>query len=336
MSTNLSAGELRAEAQRLASLGAWGEVHSLLLGQQDAVRQSIECTALLAEALLRTGQSRVAGDWLSATLPTLRSTHDRRHFRRATMLWGAAYFEQGDLEQARDAFNSALELARADADDVVVARAMNNLGAIANIEGKWAEAMALYNLAVSAHQRLGNRRGLAECYHNMAITYRDLGRLEEADELEQRSVAHARDSDEFRLVAHARLGRAEIALRRGDPSLAEASARRVAKEFADAGDPVREADAWRLAGVACTKQGKFTESRILLDEALERTRELGALLNAAETLRARAELLAASGEPEMALADARSALLLFHQLGAEREYAAILRWIERLDLDEGL
>jgi len=143
--------------------------------------------------------------------------------------------------------------------------------------------MALYNLAVSAHQRLGNRRGLAECYHNMAITYRDLGRLEEADELEQRSVA----------------------------------------------------DALRLAGVACTKQGKFTECRILLDEALERTRELGALLNAAETLRARAELLWASSEPDLWLSDARSALGLFHQLGAEREYAAIMRWIDGLGVDEG-
>jgi tetratricopeptide (TPR) repeat protein len=207
---------------------------------------------------------------------------------------------------------------------------MNNLGAIANIEGKWAEAMALYNLAVSAHQRLGNRLGLAEAFHNMAITYRDLGRLQEADELEQRSVMHARESAEPRMEAHARLGRAEIALRRGDPSWAEASARRVAQDFAAVGDLVRRADALRLAGVACMRQGKHAESVALLDEALLQTRTLGAMLNAAETLRARAELRLAEGDADGARVDAVDALVLFQQLGAEGEAAALRLWMQEL------
>lgn len=308
----------------------------MLQGEPDEVHQSVECVVLLAEALLRTGQSRQASEWLRAEMPALQLTDDRRNTRRATMLWGAAHFELGELDQARTIFSTALDLARVDADDATLARAMNNLGAIANIEGNWAEAMSLYTLAVSAHQRQGNRVGLAQCYHNMAITYRDLGRLQEADDLEQRSVAQARDSDEPRLVAHARLGRAEIALRRGDPSLAEASARRVARDFADAGDPVRQSDALRLAGVSCTAQGKYAEARLLLDDALQRTQELGAVLNAAETLRARAELAAALGDVRLALNDARSARSLFQSLGAEREEAAIRQWIADLDVDDDI
>lgn len=321
---------LRSEAQRLASTGAWHSVGALLLDARETISHNLECATLLAEALLRTGKSRQAGEWLQLALPAHEASDDRRHFRRALLLRGAAHFEQGELDDARQAFTRAMEQGREEGDDAVVARAMNNLGAIANIEGKWAEAMALYNLAVSVHQRLGNRLGLAEAFHNMAITYRDLGRLEEADELEQRSVAQARESGEPRMEAHARLGRAEIALRRGDPSWAEASARRVAQDFAAAGDRVRRADALRLAGVACMRLGKREEASALLDEALEQTRALGAMLNAAETLRARAELRLADGDLVATRADAAEALALFQQLGAEGEAGELQLWMRGL------
>jgi len=321
---------LRSEAQRLAATGAWHAVGALLLEERETVGHNLECTTLLAEALLRTGRSRQAREWLQVTLPAHDASDDRRHLRRALMLRGAAHFEQGELEEARHSFTRAMEQGREDKDDAVVARAMNNLGAIANIEGKWAEAMALYNLSVSAHQRQGNRLGLAECFHNMAITHRDVGRLQEADELEQRSVAHAQESAEPRLVAHARLGRAEIALRRGDPSWAEASARRVAQDFAAFGDRVRRADALRLAGVACLRQGKRAEALALLNEALHETRALGAMLNAAETLRARAELRLADGDVGEARVDALDAQVLFGQLGARREAQDIRQWLNDL------
>ncbi len=329
------AGEVRAHARRLVNDGAWSSVAAWLQEHAVDTRAVPELAALLAEALVRTGRAHEARDWLAEVLPGIEASGDRASLRRATVLSGAAHFQLGALDLARLAFSEALELARFDADDALVARAMNNLGLIANIEGHWTEALSLYHLAVSAHQRMGNSRGLAECYHNMAITYRDLERLAEADELEQRSVEFARESQQGWLVSVARLGRAELALRRGDASLAEAGARRVADEFAAAGDPVREADALRLAGVACQVSGKYGDARALLDDALRRTREHGAVLNEAETLRARAELLAATGEPNAALADARSALGLFGQLHAERETAALLRWIDALPLGSG-
>ncbi len=333
MSPDSRLRELRIQAQQLATVGKWSDAGALLLENATLIREHPECAALLGEALVRTGRAREARAWLSDVLHIMQASEDRASLRKATVLSGAAHFELGELEDARRAFLDALDLARTDADDALVARAMNNLGAIANIEGDWTGALALYHLAVSAHQRMGNTRGLAECYHNMAITFRDMGRLEQADELEQRSAEFAHDSRNLLLVSIARLGRAELALRRGDPTLAEAGARRVAHEFAVAGDPVREADALRLAGVACTATGKYPEGRRLLNFALARARQHGAVLNEAETLRSRAELLAASGAPDAALDDARAALGLFRQLHAEQDSAALLRWIEALSLE---
>lgn len=340
MNAELGIREIRAQAQRFASAGAWTDAGALLLVHAARIRAHPETAALLAESLVRTGRAREARDWLAGVMPAIEASEDRASLRRATVLNGAAHFALGELDVARRGFNDAMELARADGDDALVARAMSNLGAIANIEGDRSGALALYHLAISAHQRLGNTRGLAECFHNMAITLRDLGRLQEADELEQRCVEFARDAGQPLLVSIARLGRAELALRRGDASFAEATARRAATEFAAAGEPVREGEAQRLAGVACTLNGKYREARVLLDFAVERARQHGAVLHEAEALRSRAELHAAAYDPRStldgrraALDDARAALGLFGQLRATDESAALLRWIEALPLD---
>lgn len=321
--------ERRAQARRLADAGSWLDVVALL-DADPASRADLASVALLAEALVRTGAAARARDLLVAVVPGFAQSTDRASLRRATVLCGAAHFELGELADARRRFNEALELARDDGDEPLVARAMNNLGAIDNVQGRRAEALAHYQLAVSMHQRLGSARGLAECYHNMAITYRDLGQLDEADELERRCVEHARTADLGRLARIARLGRAELALRRGDAALAEAAALRVAREFAEGDDPVREADALRLAGVAATTQGRPGEAGRLLAQALEQARRHGAVLNEAETLRAIAELRAATGDTAGALEDARAALAMFDALRATEETAALLSWIAAL------
>lgn len=333
MSESRGIPELRDQASRLAAAGEWSDASALLLAHAPRLRAHPETAALLAEALVRTGRAREARDWLAGALPTIEASDDRASLRRANVLAGAAHFMLGELEAARRSFQETLELARVDGDDALVARAMSNLGAIANIEGDRTGALALYHLAISAHQRLGNTRGLAETFHNMAITIRDLGRLGEADELEQRSAEYARDARQPLLASIASMGRAELALRRGDTSFAEAKARRAAREFAAAGELVREAEAMRLAGVACTLSGKVHEARELLDFAVERTHRHGAVLHQAEALRSRAEFHLVNGEPRRALDDARAALGLFGQLRATEDSAALLRWIEALPLD---
>lgn len=321
---------LRSQTRRLVASGAWSEVNALLLANESAARAHPELVRLLGEGLIRVGRAREARDWLVEALPRLQGTDDRLSLRMATVLSGAAHLELGELDPARQAFEATLELARYDRDEALIARAMNNLGIVANIEGRWDDAIALYTLALTMHQRNGDRRGLAECCHNLAITHRDRGELAEADELERRSAEYAREAEQERLVALARLGRAEIALRRRDFALAATSARRLAVEFERLGDRIRAADAIRLEGVASTGLRHFGRARALLDQALASSREIGALLNVAEALRARAELGVAMGRVEEALADGHAAIEAYGTLGAGRESDALARWLAGL------
>jgi len=175
--------------------------------------------------------------------------------RRARDLLGASHVARGTLDDARRAFERALELGQQHGDALTVARATSNLGAIATVRGDARRALALYLLAVPAYQRVGSAHGLAQTYHNMAVSLRELGRLGAADECERRAIEFARDAECPHLVALAQLSRAELSLRAGDAPLAQAGAYRAAERFDALGDAISAARARRVLQAARRVRG---------------------------------------------------------------------------------
>lgn len=323
---------LATQARVLASRNAWGEVAALLgaPGERTTVSGDLELVCLLGEAWLRTGRAREARTLFTDTLAQFRDFGGNPTMRRARNLCGAAHFELGEYDEALTAFSRAAELAQLDGDDLLVAQSSNNLAMIANIRGRHEEALARYRVALPAYQRLGNAIGLARSMHNIAITYRDTERFDDAEEYEQRAIAEARAAGDEALVAIVMAGRAEIQLMRGDPSMAEATALHAATLLAQVPDPARRADALRLAGKARSRTGDHQGARGLLDDAISTARECGAALIEAESLRARAEVLRQLGDTSRARADAEAALALFTRLKAVREEAATAAWLDAL------
>lgn len=318
-------------ARAQAAAGAWGDVRALLSARAAELREHPELTTLLAEAHLRARQPRDAGAWLDSAMPSLERRGDPAALRRAVNLLGAANFELGELRDAESAFGRAVELGRIEDDDLLVARATNNLGLIADVRGQRAEALQLFRLAIPAYQRLGHARGLAETYHNMAIAYRHLDALEDADECERRAIEFATEAGSRRLAAMARVGRAELSLMQGDPALAGAAARIAAREFAALPDPVMEADALRLCALASIRHGDLAEVRPMLERAITLASTHGNALIEAEALRTRAELALVEHDRPAALADARAALAILERLDAVEETEALASWIEEVE-----
>jgi tetratricopeptide (TPR) repeat protein len=327
---------LRTELDRPMAEGNWIAVRELLASRADTLALSGDLTALYGEVLLRTGQSQAAREWLAQALLKLEHRGEQVALRRVMNLLGIALFELGSLEDAAGILEQVAEIAWSNGDDLLLAKARNNLGTIANVRGQRDKALTLYQLAVPVYQRLGSPIGLAECYHNMAITYRDSFALDRADECEQRAIEFAGQAGSRRLTALARLGRAEISLRKGEVSLAEAGATYAASAFHEAADPVGEGDALRLIGVARTLQGKLDQAHTALETALGLTREHGAALNEAETLRALAEWAAAYGDHHLARAHGNAAVALLERLGATEDAATVRLWMrENLLSDHG-
>jgi tetratricopeptide (TPR) repeat protein len=315
-------GALAAEARVMAAAGAWADVAALLSARSHDAARHPELAAMLGEALLRTRQPRLARTWLRRALPRVTRSGDRVALRRAINLTGAANFEVGDLAAARAQFERAVELGRLDGDDLLLARATNNLGLIANMRGEHATALSLYRLAIHAYQRFGQAAGMAESYHNMAITFGDAGELRRADECESRAEEFAREAGNVRLVTMARVGRAEVSLRRGDPAFAAVTARRAAEEYARLPDGSLRADALRLLGVATLALGRPADALVPLQTAVALSRLHGDALIEAEARRGLAECHRARGSLAPARREAGRALRLFSRFGSAHDVAA--------------
>ncbi|MEO7712847.1 MAG: tetratricopeptide repeat protein [Gemmatimonadaceae bacterium] len=321
-------------ARARAAAGAWPEVAALLEAQGAPTTDKPARVTLYAEALMRSGAPQRARECLRTAVPALTHSANRAAHRTALNLLGAANFAMGYLDEAQAAWDRALELAQQANDAVLVAHATNNLGAIASLRGEWHTALSLYQLAVPVYQRLGDMRGLAQTFHNLAIVHRDLGDYASGDEFEVRTIQFAQQAGAERLVLMARVGRAELALRRADYELALVSALAAGRTSAANGDRETQADAWRCAGEASTALGQHADARGLLDEAIVLARHAGQALIEGEALLASARLSQRMDEPDRARLEAGRAEERFRQLrghnGLERT-AELLRELDPSD-----
>lgn len=318
------------EARQCAAAGAWREVAALLSPHVTAEGGLTEEAILYCEAILYLGEERRGLDVLRAITPDAPPSGDRGLFRRAVNMMGVASFAVGELEEANAALHTALDLASEDDDQLVMAQATNNLGAIANLQGRHEDALWHYRLAIPSLQRCGQRQRLANVYHNLGITFRDTGELEEADEHERRAIEYAAESEVPRLAAMGRIGRAEIALLRGDAPLAETTARLAVEQLQSLGDPLNEADAHRVTGAACAAQQRDDDALASFNRALQIARKHGYALTEAETLRDRVDVRVHMGDPVAALEDAWASIAIFEKLGAMTEVEALRERMEEL------
>ena len=316
----------RADAGR----GSWFAARDRLATVEPSLGNRPDAQVLYAEALIRTGRPADATRWLARALPIVRRRDDRAGLRRSHLLSGAAGFQLGRLDEATEHFDRAIELALADGDDLVAAQATNNLGAIADIRGDRPRALARYRAAVPAYQRLGHTLGLAETFHNMAITHREQGDLDDAEELELEAIRYAQSAGDARLAALAQLERAVIRLRQGDAAFAGAVAQQALGEFERLGLLPHQADALRVRGMARLARGDVDGALADLDEAIGRVGTSASLLIEAECHRDRAVVLLELGRVDAARLDAIRALRGFDQLGSARDVASIRGLLARL------
>src|SRR5437762_1956949 len=112
--------------------------------------------------------------------------------------------------------DTAQLLASRDGDFAMTGRCSNNLGIISTLRGRYAEAIGSWQIAVAAFERAGGRQGVAECYHNLAITYRLQAMPDRALAEADRAVGAAALAGDETLRALALRGRAAIDVVRGE------------------------------------------------------------------------------------------------------------------------
>lgn len=312
-------------AQDLADRGRYAE----LLEYLDACpRADIDASPLLtllgAIAHARQGQLVEAWQWAMRAQNQARAIGDRTLEVRSINVCGSVALEGGGIDAARECFTAAHEAGLQSNEMVSVGRSANNLGVIAEMQGDDSQAVAAFTRALAAYERAQYPRGIVESYHNLAIAFRESGRLEDAAQAAHEALHRADRLGDPQLKAQVLAGMAEIHIARGDAPLAVQVAESARAVHAELKDPVREAEDMRIMAVAQGAAGQDSDAETQLREVLARAAAHGRPLLEACAERDLARVFVRGGKVAAAQGLARSARTTFARLGAQRE-------VERLD-----
>ncbi len=273
---------------------------------------------LAATAATRLGDFGTSVSLAESALEHFRARADSDGRMRAVNLLGIVAFEQGRLEDAERCFGEALELSRVVDDTRMAANASNNLASVAHLRNRSDLALSLYRAALLSYQRLGDRRGTAQTYHNLGLTFRQQHEWEDAEQAALQAVRHAEEVGERSLMALAVMGRAEIHLDRGEPDLARLELSRAERLSREADDEVGLAEVARLRALLALKEGKYAVAADLAIAAREVAARLGIVQLQAESASAAAHALRHLGRQEESDGFREEATRLFERLGAEK------------------
>ena len=313
------------EAQKLADAGRYAELLTFLGAlSREELEQSPMLALLCGIGHSRLGQLELGQQWAMVALGRARTLGDRTLEVRALNVCGAIALERGGINEATHFFTRAQEEAMADDDMATVGRCANNLGIIANMQGDYGHAVGAYTRAIAAYQKARFDRGIAESQHNLGITYREQGHLDDAMQAADAAVREAERLGDPRLKAQALAGRAEIRIVRGEPELAVGEAKRALAVHQQLRDAVLETEDLRILAVALGLVGDTKEAQALFQEVVERATAHDRPLLVANAQRDLAYLLAREGEVKAARKMAQTARMTYIRLGAKIE-------IEKMD-----
>ncbi len=295
-----------------------------LLEQADAARRAAqpELAFLLAASWRQLGRAAESLELATAITDDVLLRGTPRLALRRVNLEGMLRFESGAVADAEALWQQLHGHAAAADDAEYVAHACNNLGVVYTLQTRRDEALASYERALVAYQRMGERLGLGQAHHNLGITYREADRPEHADQHFEAARNHATAATDDRLLGRVEAERALLHARIGDSRLAEAAARRARSRLQLVGDRAGTGEALRATGLIAIAAGRPADAVEPLEQAVEIGRATGHALLEAEALLGLSFARGAGSETARAEAAA-----IFERIGAIQWGRAMERWI---------
>jgi predicted ATPase/class 3 adenylate cyclase len=327
-----AAGLLLKEARVVERIGRYSEaVRAVRKGLkclgEDAGPEAARARARLQDwyAMVRQnqGRSREAVQACLAAIETAMAFDDPATEAHARYTLDLIYVSTGQTDQAVHS-ERALELYTELGDLPGQAAVLGNLGAFAYWDGRWDDAVELYERARALCQRTGNAVEAAIGTYNIGEVLIDQGHYDRAQSYidEADRVWRASDYRGGVGVAQMQLARLDAARGQFDAALARlAAARRMLAEI-NADSDVVEVD---LRAAECQlAAGDHRAAGRTVDETLRRDQALGGVIDHAPLLRVLASVLTAGGDLDLAEQTIVASLDEAEQRGASFDVARAL------------
>ena len=296
----------------------------------DAGRQRAQLYVWHAAVRQLQGRSADAIRWCSRAIEEAEHSGDRDALAHAYYLLDWAYAELGRFDEAIHS-KRALEIYGDLGDLVGQAAVYNNLGGFAYFQGRWDEALRLYERARQARERVGDPVNAAMATLNVGEILSDQARFDEAERCFHEALRVWRAAAHQEGVAFATSFLGRVASRRGAFDDAMRLFRDARALFTQIGarSEINETDALMAESLAL--EGRFEEAFALASEALSRAGGSGGQTQYAPLLRriigcslvARGDLAAALDSFGDALEIARARSAAFEEAQTLEVIAAV-------------
>ncbi|MBD3334145.1 MAG: tetratricopeptide repeat protein, partial [Candidatus Eisenbacteria bacterium] len=187
---------------------------------------------------------------------------------------GRAYNRMGELDRARESFESALHSFRRIGHREGISRCLNNLGLLLKNTSRWAEARQSFTRALTISEELGHYARVGFCSLNLAILETKLGEWTEAQNHIQRALGIAKDVGNAAFLTKVHLAAGRLRQRLGQFAQAEhhfEEALRLATEHAFHRERLLAAE---FRSDLLAARGEWQEAHRLLAASLDEARKI--------------------------------------------------------------
>jgi transcriptional regulator with AAA-type ATPase domain/tetratricopeptide (TPR) repeat protein len=344
--------EASTDAARLAmlrDLSNWraelprAEVEAYLREAVELARKTRSYNDLVRAGLFLSEICRDAGD-VDAGMECADIVHEAArasgnpvHEGQYLYLVGRTHEVQGNYELARDSYERCLRAFRKAEDTSCVGAALNQLGNLAVLRGRAAEALEYYREVLKIDDELGDITNGAIHQHNIGCVFQRLGRLDDALESYYRALALSEQHPELRHMRPAALNSlGEIFLERDKPAKAIGIFRMV-QEGAEHGELLPEIlnETMGNLGLAYRRQGDLASAGQTYDRALAAAESSGHRRLVATVLWRMAELALDQGQLDRCRELAERSIAVSREAGLRCEEAQALRVMALLHAERG-
>ena len=264
-------------------------------------------------SILAGDSKRAVDDYLSRAQVLANRLDDRRMQANVIHALGIGYQNLGQLSEAADQFNQAIQRRKALNDARGVAVSLRNLSTVLAVQGDVAAAQTALDDARKLLEPLGDNAALADLANDDGVLKEERGDYRGALESYRTALATYQALGNARQIGSSLLNVGFAYYQVGEFDNAQVYWNQAASTYEKANDSVGIVHAKESLGLAETARGNFVLARQSLNDSLRRAEELQMAEEGSNSLANLAELDRVSGNIGASLTHAQKALEQFRQ-----------------------
>ncbi len=237
----------------------------------------------------------------------------------------------GHLQEAEEAYRTALALEQEIGNEKGMAADLNNLAVLLIQRGDLDKAESVLREVLARFEQAGSRLGTATALLNVARISAGRGEMEAAQQAVQRAIRLLEGGPYEGLRIEARRFMGGLALQRGEVGKARETFQETLETSRKTGDLLAFAASLRSLGALDSLSGDLSGARAGLERALAIEAELGNLRGKASTLSVMGGVEMAAGNVEKARAHLSAARNLFLQMGSRPDADGLQAQLQLLE-----